>query len=607
MIRCYKCGNEFPEEYRFCPLDATPFYPVEPEEEVQREPVPVLEEPEHSQIRVRTLLIGLAVLVCAGALTFAGAFFYLYLKPKFGGFEVKTTPPDALVYLDGKQVGVSPLTLQNLRSGGHQIRIVKEGYRELVQTVQVIPYSTESQHWSLEPLVPQLSNEQLAEVEELKKRMEGALKEKILLPPPDDYNVLYLATKILAIDPANSYATGAKNKLAEELQQKADAAYAREDWLEAEKQYKNLALVFPDDVSVNQRLSDISQKIDESVKDRERRVQEWTAKVEAAFKADSLVPPDKDNALDAIRSIQRLDRRNAYAREAMARLREALQTRADGRMNSGDWLGARNQLRLILQYFPDDPYSKSRLVQAEAKLAEAARADQERLAHQQEEQRSKQETDNLHRAALSAYHSGDYAKSLSLWQEYLKRQPNTAEAYFYLGAIYLEQKQLDTAILNFERCVSLTPDNALAHLNLGILYDRHRNDLNRALEHLKKVLDLGGVDKYTPDKLRPMIQDLQDRIDLTSLEKKVFPVVHKHTFSSCRGYFRVSSQGVEYRTTETDHSFYEGWNKVRTWAVEGDEISLRLENNKKYNLILLNSGDASLVLRLMTRWAAAVR
>jgi tetratricopeptide (TPR) repeat protein len=469
----------------------------------------------------------------------------------------------------------------------------------------VIPYSTESQHWSLEALVPKLTNEQLAEVEELKKKMEGALKEKILLPPPDDYNVLYLANKILAIDPTNSYAIQAKNKLAEDLQQKADAAYAREDWLEAEKQYKSLALIFPNDVSINQRLGDIGQKIDESVKDRERSVQEWTAKVEAAFKADSLVPPENDNALDAIRSIQRLDKRNAFARDAMARLREALQTRADGRMNSGDWLGARNQYKLILQYFPDDGYSRSRLDQAEAKVAEAARTDQETLARQQEEQRSKQDIDNLHRAALSAYHSGDYAKSLSLWQEYLKRQPNTAEAYFYLGATYLEQKQLDTAILNFERCISLTPDNALAHLNLGILYDRHRNDLNRALEHLKKVLDLGGVDKYTPDKLRPMIQDLQNRIDLTNMEKKVFPVEHKHTFSNCRGYFRVSSQGVEYRTTDTDHSFYEEWNKVRSWTVEGEEISLRFENNKKYNFRLLNSGDSSLVLRLMTRWAAA--
>lgn len=601
MARCDRCGNDYPEEYRFCPLDGTAFYPGESGDDGR--PVPA--DAGEAHISVRTLLIAIAVLVFAGALAFGGAFFYLYLRPKFGGLEIKTTPRDAIVYLDGKQVGVTPFTLQDLRSGGHQIRIVKEGYRELVESVQVIPYWTESRHWTLEPVVPQLTNEQLAEVEELKKKLEGALKEGILLPPPEDYNALYLANRILAIDPANSFASEAKNKIAEELQQKADAAYAGEDWLAAEKHYRNLALVFPDDVAINQRLSDIGEKIEESMKDRERRVQEWIDKVEAAFKADALLPPEKDNALDAIRNIQRLDRRNAYARDALARLREALQTRADGRMSSGDWAGARNQFRQILQYFPEDAYSKSRLEQAEARLAESTRAEQERLARQQEEQRSKQEIETLRRSALAAYHAGEHARSLSLWQEYLKRQPNTAEAYFYLGATYLEQNQLDSAILNFERCVSLAPDDAMAHLNLGILYDRHRNDLGRALEHLRKVLDLGGVEKYPPERLRAIIKELQDRIEMVAMEKKVFPVEHKHVFSSCRGHFRISSQGLEYRTSETDHSFYEAWGKVTSWSVDGDQISLRLANNRRYNFRLLNKGDAELVLRLMTRWGPA--
>jgi len=65
-----------------------------------------------------------------------------------------------------------------------------------------MPYATENLHWSLEPVVAQLTNEQLAEVESFRKKLESAERENILLPPPDDYNVLFFINRILAIDPA---------------------------------------------------------------------------------------------------------------------------------------------------------------------------------------------------------------------------------------------------------------------------------------------------------------------------------------------------------------------------------------------------------------------
>ncbi|MFH1572707.1 MAG: PEGA domain-containing protein, partial [Acidobacteriota bacterium] len=138
MKQCGKCGAEYPEEYVYCPVDGAPFGSEPPAQKLGR--------PEPAMISVRALMIGLMGLMFAGALAFAGTFFYLYFKPKYGSLEIKTTPPDAVVYLDGKQAGVTPLTLQNLRSGGHQIRVVKEGYQEAVQTVQVIPYATENLH-----------------------------------------------------------------------------------------------------------------------------------------------------------------------------------------------------------------------------------------------------------------------------------------------------------------------------------------------------------------------------------------------------------------------------------------------------------------------------
>jgi hypothetical protein len=42
--------------------------------------------------------------------------------------EVKSEPSGALVYIDGKESGGTPLSLPDIKAGRHQIRVVKEGY-----------------------------------------------------------------------------------------------------------------------------------------------------------------------------------------------------------------------------------------------------------------------------------------------------------------------------------------------------------------------------------------------------------------------------------------------------------------------------------------------
>jgi len=548
-------------------------------------------------------MLALSILVISAVIAFVGVFFYQYWKPKYGGMVLNTDPPGATIYIDGKERGVSPITLPNLRSGGHQLRGTRDGYKDLVQKVMIMPYATENLHWTLEPLIPQLTNEQLAEVEFWQKKMESAEKENILLPPPDDYNVLYFADKILSIDPTNDSALDAKSTLAETVHQLADLAYAREDWLEAEKQYRNLALLYPNDISVGERLSDISAKIDASVKDRAKQVEDWVVKAEAALEAGSLVPPDKDNALDAIRSIQRLDKNNLYAREALTRLKELLQNRADAKTTTSDWQGARSDFRTILQYFPEDAYSKSRLPVIESRIAEIAQEEQQRLKNVLEEQQHREKIAALRQSAFNSFGAGAYQKSIAEWQEYLKYEPDSDEAAFYIGASYQNQKQLDTAILYFEKCISINPDNALAHLNLGMLYDYHRNNFQQAEEHLRRAKELGGAEKYTPERLQSMIEDLQDRTQLRGLLKSPFAVEHKHAFSSCRGSLRFTEEGLEFRTTETDHSFYETYSRLRTFAVNGNDISIRTRNNKKYNFQLINAEDGPRIRRLAFHYA----
>jgi len=586
MRECPQCGNSYPSSFQYCPTDGTPL--SGDAEENARQPAR-----KPAQIKVKTLILGIVLLIVTAGLAFMGTFFYQYWKPKYGSLVIKTTPPGAMISVDGKFRGVSPITLTDMRSGSHQLKGAKEGYKEFIQQVSVMPYATESVHWKLESVVPQLTNEQLAEVEAWRKKLERAQNENILLPPPDDYNVLFFAQKILAIDPANSYALEVKAKLAETVRQLAEFAYAREDWLESEKQYKNLLLIYPDDPSAEGRLADVAAKIDASIKDREKQIQDWVQRAEAAIKAGSLLPPDKDNALDAIRSIQRLDKNNRYARQAVSILKEQIQGRGDAKIAAGDWQGARNDFRALLQYFPEDNYSRGRLSVIDAKLAELNQQEQQRIQRAAEEQQSRQKIQALRQSALSSFRAGSYQKSISEWQEYLRFEPNSDEAYFYIGASYQDQKQLDTAILNFEKCLSLNPNNILAHLNLGMLYDYHRNNFKQAEEHLRKAKELGGAERYSPDRLQSMINDLQDRAQAYSVLKMLFPVEHKHTFSSCRGNLRFTEEGMEYRTGETDHSFYESYSGMRGFAMQGNSLSIKTRNNRKYNFQFLNPGDAA--------------
>ncbi|MDR0311296.1 MAG: tetratricopeptide repeat protein [Acidobacteriota bacterium] len=587
MKGCPECGKLYPDEFLYCPVHGTTLA-GDPEKKPGEKPP--------SQIPIRTLVIGLVILAAFAVAGFSTAFLYQYFKPKYGALTIRTTPDEALVYVDGKALGASPLNIPRLKSGAHEIRIRKEGYNDLVEQIRVAPYAEDTRHWTLAPVVPRLSEEQLAEIAGLSEKLKLAQKENILLPPPEDYNVLYFADKILAIDPADSGAIAAREQVADSLRRQAELAYARENWAESAKQYERLALLYPDDDSIEAILEDVSDRIAASAKDREELIENWRARAEAAMKVGSLTPPDKDNALDAIRNIQRIDKNNAYARSALSRLREQLQDRGDVKIAAQDWAGARSDFQRLLQYFPEDKYGKTRLSELSAKLDEAAK----RAEAAKTEQLSRQKIAALRQSALDLFGSKAYAKSIAAWNEYLKFEPKSDEAWFYIGASYQNEEQYDQAIANFEKCLELNPGHVLAHLNAGLLYN-HTKNFKAAEEHFLKAKELGGADAYTPQRIDETLRNLRERARVDEMSKQAIYVEHRHTLSSCRGALYFSGEGVEFRTTETDHSFYEAYKGIREFNIEGGALTIRTAMNRRYNFRFLNQDDAA---RVRAWWAA---
>jgi len=577
MKGCSKCGKLYPDEFLYCPIHRT---------SLASDSVKGAKPP--SQIQVRTLVTGLLILALFAISSIAAAYLYQRWKPTYGERTIRTTPDEALVFVDGKVL--KDRKDVKLVKGEHEIRITKEGYIDLVERIRVTPYTKETLHWTLSPVVPQLSGAQLAEIAELREKLKNARKENILLPPPEDYNVIYFADKILAIDPEDAEAAEAREYVADSLRRQAELAYARENWAESARQYEKLALLFPDDDSIEERLADVTTRVAASEKDREALIENWRARAEAAMKVGSLTPPDKDNALDAVRSIQRIDKNNAYAGSALARIRDMLQNRGDAKIAASDLVGARGDFQRLTQHFPEDKYGKTRLAEVTARLEETAKRDQSAKT----EQNSRQNAAALRQSALNLFSSGAYAKSIAEWYEYLKLEPKSDEAWFYIGASYQNEKKMDEAIVNFEKCLELNPNHVLAHLNAGRLYDHNKN-FKAAEEHFLKAKELGGGDTFTPERLDETLKDLRERARIDEMSKQTIQVEHRHAVSSCRGALHFGGEGMEFRTTETAHSFYEAYKGMKELTIEGSTLTLRTLQNRRYTFRFLNPEDAARV------------
>lgn len=74
----------------------------------------------------------------------------------------------------------------------------------------------------------------------------------------------------------------------------------------------------------------------------------------------------------------------------------------------------------------------------------------------------------------------------------LKRQYNKQEAllHYNLGVSYTKDKNYEMALDEYEKALSLNPEDADTHYNLGVIYGDWRKNPKRAIAHYKKYLEL---------------------------------------------------------------------------------------------------------------------
>jgi tetratricopeptide (TPR) repeat protein len=90
---------------------------------------------------------------------------------------------------------------------------------------------------------------------------------------------------------------------------------------------------------------------------------------------------------------------------------------------------------------------------------------------------------------------GDQPGRIDCYRQALALTPSGSAQYFALqGNLFLAQGKTARAILSFERCLALDPDNLRAHKNLGLIYlgdtDERATDYRLALRHNEKAFAL---------------------------------------------------------------------------------------------------------------------
>lgn len=162
---CYSCGNSYPDVFRFCPRDSTDLaYFSPPIDNLARD----FSRPKRW---IAFSLISTFVLVLSGWLIIGRLSVMPAVgAPGYGELTVRTTPPGARVYLDGSQVGVSPVRLSDIPTGFHRVRAVCPGYSDGNASVKILPSMTQKLVWDLSPLPSRKANDRNRYLAELSIR-----------------------------------------------------------------------------------------------------------------------------------------------------------------------------------------------------------------------------------------------------------------------------------------------------------------------------------------------------------------------------------------------------------------------------------------------------
>ena len=161
---------------------------------------------------------------------------------------IVTTPSGADIEFDGTSLGPSPVKLDRVRVGPHHVRIRRDGFFPIDETVHVEVDRDGPIRFALKPVAPEGSaartpQEQIAEFQQLARK---ALERGVLVDPYLK-SALYYADAVLAIDASDRVATEVRAEIRERLLSTGKRALERRDTARAKTVFEQLLEAFPGD------------------------------------------------------------------------------------------------------------------------------------------------------------------------------------------------------------------------------------------------------------------------------------------------------------------------------------------------------------------------
>jgi len=101
---------------------------------------------------------------------------------------------------------------------------------------------------------------------------------------------------------------------------------------------------------------------------------------------------------------------------------------------------------------------------------------------------------------LARFHhdDGEYSRAADALKIAVSVDPDNAVAHCNLGEIYRHLGLYEQAVGELKEAERLDPEFGDTYINLGIIYDDYLPDDRKALEYYRKYLELGGSDKRVP-------------------------------------------------------------------------------------------------------------